>query len=317
MRTDQLRRVLRRIVHASLPAGVIALGCAGDTGIERAVRLRADSKPYDALVDRCRASDDDCLALCHHILDAEGEGIDQLHVSECRMHQLAPMWVEVEMTYDYPQACGRRPAGLASAAPGAVGVGAYLARCAELERASVTAFLQLAGELDALGAPLELVAAARRAAGDEVRHAALMAALARRAGAAPLAPIIAAPAPRAPVELALENAVEGCVREAYGAVVATYQASAAAPAIAAAMARIAPDETRHAALSLAVDRFLARLLDRGARRRVAEARSEALDQLAGDLDHEIEPAARAVLGLPDPGRARALLARAGEALAAG
>jgi hypothetical protein len=42
---------------------------------------------------------------------------------------------------------------------------------AQLEAASIVAFDRLARELDAHGAPAELVAEARRAKTDEVRHA--------------------------------------------------------------------------------------------------------------------------------------------------
>jgi hypothetical protein len=68
-----------------------------------------------------------------------------------------------------------------------------------------------------------------------------------------------APAPpaRSLEELAVENAVEGCVRETYGALTAIWQARTAKdPSVAAAVRRIARDETRHAALSWANQRSL-------------------------------------------------------------
>ena len=47
--------------------------------------------------------------------------------------------------------------------------------------------------------------------------------------------------------IAIENAVEGCVRESFGALLATWQAKTAGDArVRAAMKRIARDETRHA-----------------------------------------------------------------------
>ncbi|HEU4535075.1 MAG TPA: hypothetical protein VFS00_13200, partial [Polyangiaceae bacterium] len=118
---------------------------------------------------------------------------------------------------------GRRPAGLAEPAAWSGGaLGRYLARQAYLEAASVEAFERLALELASFGAPPELVALARRAGADEVRHHALIVALGRR-----FAPDFACPAPeaaparaRSRFEFALENAVEGCVRETWGALVA-------------------------------------------------------------------------------------------------
>jgi demethoxyubiquinone hydroxylase (CLK1/Coq7/Cat5 family) len=51
--------------------------------------------------------------------------------------------------------------------------------------------------------------------------------------------------------IALDNVSEGCVRELYGALVATYQARVARdPEVRAVVTRIAREETQHAALSL-------------------------------------------------------------------
>src|SRR5581483_10898484 len=80
---------------------------------------------------------------------------------------------------------GRKPIGLvrarATAAPTALG--AYFARMAFEEAASVHAFRRLRDELALHGAPLPLVQAARRAARDEVRHARAMSARGRAEGA--------------------------------------------------------------------------------------------------------------------------------------
>jgi len=66
------------------------------------------------------------------------------------------------------------------------------------------------------------------------------------------------PALDALVDVALENAVEGCVRETYGALIATRQAEAASdPVVRRAMRKIAADETAHAALSWDVASFFA------------------------------------------------------------
>ncbi|HEU5055518.1 MAG TPA: hypothetical protein VFU21_03310, partial [Kofleriaceae bacterium] len=88
--------------------------------------------------------------------------------------------------------------------------------------------------------------------------------------------------------IAEENAAEGCVREAFGALVATWQAvHAADPVVAAASAMVAPDERRHARLARAVERFLAPRLGRADTRRVADARRAALADLGVPERHPV------------------------------
>jgi hypothetical protein len=179
---------------------------------------------------------------------------------------------------------------------------------ARLEAASVDAFRHLRRELVAHGAPRRLVRAAERAARDEVRHARLASALARRYGGSPI-PAHVAPGPVRSLEaMAAENAVEGCVREAFGALLAHWQAVCAGdPVIRAAMKRIARDETRHAALALQVDAWAHGRLDARARNRVAEAREGARRELLAEADATYAPPAlRGPLGLPTGKEARAL-----------
>ena len=122
-------------------------------------------------------------------------------------------------------AIGRRPSSLLPAEPPPAGdeVGRFFAGVAHLEAASVDAFEELARDLRALGAPAELIEQAERAAVDERRHAQITAGQARRFGAEPATPAIAPAAPRDLERLARENAVEGCVRETFGALVAGWQ----------------------------------------------------------------------------------------------
>jgi hypothetical protein len=176
---------------------------------------------------------------------------------------------------------GRRPAGLQWSEPGgATGPGGYFAELARLEAASVAAFRTLRDELHLQGAPKKLVRAAGRAARDEVRHARATAALARRFGAEPRCARVEARAPKSLEAMAIENAAEGCVRETFGALLATWQARAAGdPVVRAAMMRIARDETRHAALSWRVARWLDTRLDPEARLRVEVAKRQAVRQV--------------------------------------
>jgi len=205
---------------------------------------------------------------------------------------------------------GRRPPTLARSGRAARGdeVARFFGEMARLEAASVDAFRLLGDELRLHRAPRALLAAAARAATDEVRHARVTAALARRfGGSAPRPRLLPRPAERRPlVAIAVENAVEGCVREGFGALVATHQARAARDSeVRAAFARLAVDETRHAALAFAVDAWAATRLDARDRRVVREARRHALDHLLAP--HEPPPRRLAALaGLPSPVEERAL-----------
>jgi hypothetical protein len=105
--------------------------------------------------------------------------------------------------------------------------------------------------------------------------------------------------------------VEGCVRETFGALVAHYQSSRARdPELRAALARIARDETRHAALSWALHAWLDRRLDRAARERVKAAKQAAAAQLYAELATPPADDPENLAGFPAPDTARALFGRA-------
>jgi hypothetical protein len=206
---------------------------------------------------------------------------------------------------------GRRPEGLLAArAPRtASAVGARFAQMARLERASVTAFEVLRDELVAQGAPARLVRSATRARRDELRHARSVGALARRFGADVERPRVAKAGARSLREIAIENAVEGCVRETWGALEATWQARAASdPRVAATMARIAEDETHHAALAWQVAAWAEQKLSARDRRAVRRAREAAVRSLKRELAAEPHASLVRVAGAPNAARARALLA---------
>jgi hypothetical protein len=87
--------------------------------------------------------------------------------------------------------------------------------------------------------------------------------------------------------------VEGCARETFGALVATWQATHVTDAeTSRTLATIAEDETRHAALSWAIARWSLTRLDSGARARLERAWRAALDQVVRGDD------LAAVAGLP-------------------
>lgn len=202
---------------------------------------------------------------------------------------------------------GRRPGGLPVAGLETSGppLATYLANAARLEAASVHAFENLANELSVHGAPKRLIAAARRAARDEVRHARSTARLSRRFGAGSFrAPRTSAAAPRSLEAIAIENAAEGCVRETFGAAVGMWQARHAKDrGVRRVMHGIARDEMRHASLAWAVDRWLRGELGPSGRNRMDAARKAAVAGLASELEREPTSALVDVLGVPSSGSA--------------
>jgi hypothetical protein len=209
-------------------------------------------------------------------------------------------------------AIGRRPAGLAARAPAEqVGpVADFFAEVARLEESAVAAFDVMIDELGALGAPDFLLDAARAARQDEVEHTTSMGALARLFGATPRRPAIADPEERTPFEIALENAVEGCVRETYGALVATHQSlHAADPRIASAMGRVADDEIRHAELSWAVAAWLEPQLTAEERAEIEAAKRTAVEELKATANAPVHPSLVAHAGMPDPSTNARLVAQ--------
>jgi hypothetical protein len=110
--------------------------------------------------------------------------------------------------------------------------------------------------------------------------------------------------PRAASAIALENAVEGCVRETFGAALALWQAGRAAdPEIRSAMSTIADDETRHAELAWDFAAWLEPQLTDAERDQIHAARERAIAELNLGRPRSFD----AALGLPDPESGRQLL----------
>jgi hypothetical protein len=212
-------------------------------------------------------------------------------------------------------AVGRRFAGFEGGACDERTLGAQLANMALLEAVSVHAFRDLRSELAGFGAPRGLLRGMSRAARDEVRHARRTRALARRFGAK-LAPVPRpSAASRSLEDIARENAVEGCVRETFGALVAHYQSEHAKdPELRGALSRIARDETRHAALSWQLHAWLERRLDRAARQRVKQAQEAAARKLYAELATPGADDPENLAGFPAPETSRALFQKACPAL---
>jgi hypothetical protein len=212
--------------------------------------------------------------------------------------------------------CGRKLEGLFDEGGGdAASLGATFARAAWLEAASIHAFRRLARELRAHGAPSDLVSAARACARDEARHARTMARLARTHGAAIDRVRVDDVGVRDLEAIARENAVEGCVGETYGALLAVWQGEHARDAgVRDAMREIAPDELRHAALAWAVATWADGLLSEDARVRVRTARDDAARALADDARHEPHDEIARATGAPRGAIASKLVARMQEVM---
>lgn len=182
---------------------------------------------------------------------------------------------------------GRRPAGLVgggSAGSAENRTGSILAKIGRLEGAAVVAFAQLSRELLRLGAPEDLVQRAREAALDEIRHARKVSALCEAHGHQVPPVVVEQVGERTVLSLAVENAVEGCVRECWGALVAHLQARHAKdPAVRKVWATIAEEETGHAVLSADIGRWLEEHLSEEARRTVSAAYDQAICALREEV----------------------------------
>jgi hypothetical protein len=232
-----------------------------------------------------------CEQMCEELGDLGSSGCSASMSADGQTFDLkCPFSVETCSPPGWEQGCslgsGRPPASFVPRRSRATDArGRFFDAAAQLEAASVAPFEQLAVDLDRHGAPSRFVHAARRARQDEVRHAGLMSALARRYGGEG-----ASPAPRVPTtarsldSLAMENAAAGCVRETYAALEATWMAQhSRCAAVRRALRTVARDETRHGALSWDVAAWSLGQLSPRARRRVAAVRAAEVCKLAGEL----------------------------------
>jgi hypothetical protein len=314
MQFRELRRVLQSIVIAGLPACGVVDTVTGQEECYRTISKAfvvdtpADP-PLELRIESCRVDVDACMELCNLLMSRAELPLP----NSCAVSFQGD---DVHATATYTESTnasscgteGRRPAGLVQPqrihAPDAVG--RWLAHAAWLEAASIPAFIYLARELELHGAPRGLARGAMAAARDEVRHARVMREVAKRYGAMVPSVDVALPVERTLEQLAIENAIEGCVRETWGAVIALWQAHRAAdPELRSIYRVIANDEARHAALGWAIDTWVRTRLPADAHARIDAARERAVREL---FEGEA-PEALAMLGLPIGADARGLLAR--------
>jgi hypothetical protein len=205
---------------------------------------------------------------------------------------------------------GRRPAGwsFASVTTQSNALAAYFAECAELEAASVFAFDFLASDLAANDAPEDLIAAARASAKDEIRHAKVTRRLAERFGGSVRTTHAEPHAGRSLYEIALENAIEGVVRETFGAAVALWRADHAEDVVVRrAMRAIADDECNHAVLSWRIADWARGKLDARDQARLDLAVAEEIARMRAAVALDPAPELSARAGVPTAAQANALL----------
>ncbi len=272
-----------------------------------------------------------CEDVCLAYLAERGDDYDRASVSECSYNiddfaaaddsdeERSEIVVgNVQCSGRFTPVCegGRRPLGhIEETVDHADPLGRSLAASAHMEAASVTAFVQLRRQLERWGAPASLVERCAAAARDEVHHARLLTALAEARGAAVPRPKHARTG-EGLLEVALHNATEGCVGEAWAALLAHHQAvHASTPQLRAAYETIAADETRHGQLAWDLHRWLLDRLDASDRQRVREAQASALARLGEKARVQAE-ALPAALGCPASDLAGRLAEAFSEALLA-
>lgn len=266
-----------------------------------------------------------CEMACEHAFrnTSEGNLVEMVVVDTC-VHMIGAEATDPDAVVgnvmcagEYRNYCpgGRRPLGHVELGPTGRSLADYLAACAHMEAASIVAFAELSARLVAWGAPQELADRCRVAADEETRHAALLGALAVRAGAVVPRPV-QRPGDTSRLSVALHNAVEGCVVEAWAAVQAAwFSRQADDPALRAAYASIARDEAEHAQLAWDLHTWLMSQLPEDERAQVQEAQRAALAELP-DLAAEQATFTPPVLRLPSDARLRDMAGRFAAGLAA-
>ena len=167
----------------------------------------------------------------------------------------------------------------------------YFVRAYHAEASSVAAFLQLRSELIHHNVPSGFQNRCLKAAEEEVHHARMMAKLAGEEDCDLPELSFGSFRQRSLFELTLDNAVEGCIFEAFSALKAQYQARHATDLrVLSAMKVIARDETEHAQLAWDLHHYLMERLTESERIDIRLAQKRALQQVLhqASLDAERE-----------------------------
>lgn len=301
-----LAKLLRLRAHLLGPLTAAALGlpactCPPATIVRTPESLQGFQMPPELTLDTCKQICGEHVRKCE-LVPMVSEPVDIFR----RGSSNAPMGVLCTVPSHCPG--GRRPAGFELFELPTGDLGAHFGELAQLEAASVHAFVELARELESHGAPCALVEALYRAAVEELEHARLTAQLARGYGTEPVMPGVTPVPVRDLVTILIDNAVEGLVHERYGAALAGLRArEAALRPVRAAMSSIAVDEARHAAIAEAIHAWGMPRISRAARGLVSEARERAVAEVHAAV--AVEPTRElALTGMPSATRAVELFA---------
>ena len=181
-----------------------------------------------------------------------------------------------------PMCMGRRPMGHIEHQTSNQDLGNHFANCAYLEAASVDAFIELAEQLRTWGAPADLIQRCLIAAEEERNHTQLMDGLAKMYGGHRPVPSAELQSNTSLFEVALHNAVEGCIHEAWAACVAMHQAIHADVSIKRIYTHIAKDEIEHAQLSWDLHEWFHSQLSENERHLLRLAQLKAIEQLQSE-----------------------------------
>lgn len=154
----------------------------------------------------------------------------------------------------------------------------YFVQCAHLEAASVDAFVELAHCLRTANAPQNLIDRSVQAAKEEVHHAVLFA---RLAGIQEIPTCEKQRKKKSIFEMALHNAVEGCIYESWAALMAHHHKKHCSdPRLRSVYKVLAQDETKHAQLSWDLHDWFLSQLSKQECAHVLDAQKRALFELS-------------------------------------
>ncbi len=187
-------------------------------------------------------------------------------------------------------------------------LGNYFANMAMMEKAAITAFQYLVRELEAYEAPQELIELARKAIAEEARHTKMASNLSKGYNTEIPEFIVNEFQLRSLFEIALENAVEGCVNESFAATCGLWQhAHAEHDVFREVIGHITEEEIGHGALSWSIHEWIMPQLTEAQQAHVLQAQAKAFDTLEENFKLEEHPEVRIALGLPNQTEASALI----------
>ncbi|MCB9638848.1 MAG: ferritin-like domain-containing protein [Myxococcales bacterium] len=323
MTSDQLKKILRSAVFASLPAiAALQMGCDPCYGPTQ--RTPTETTISDKLpsTDAIPLSMDECIRRCRTLIDqqrAQGNpfggygSIEDFTTSVCetKLDDQGNGQIDCKANYDVvvtpltgAAGCpvpGRLPTGTQiHAQENTHELGQYFAQMAAMETAAVTAFRYLVRELEAYQAPASLIESAQQAIEEEIQHAHLAGLLAQAYGAETPVLEIEPFRLRPLAEIALENATEGCVNETFAAACGMWQQEhAELDAFRAVVGRIVEEESRHAALSWAIHAWAHPQLTSEEQAHCRQAQKAAVEALEQNFLEEAPPHVRLAVGLPN------------------